>query len=98
MATVQQGTDEESDQILRVICSTLVGERPMADTFGILDPAFVGLDVSDIQTVLTDYELEGIAVTDVNVSYRSESEQVTEVEWEPVVVEREPDVEGEEYE
>lgn len=81
VATIPQGGVEEGAQMVRVIVSTILGERPMAERFGIPDPAFVGVEVADIATVIRDYDLTLVEVEDVEVLHPSEGLQQAQVRW-----------------
>lgn len=80
-AVVPQGGEEEAAQTVSVILSTVIGERPMAHTFGIPDPAFIGIETADIVTVLNDYGLTHIEVEDLIVEWPEERTQQAEVRW-----------------
>lgn len=80
-AVVPQGGEEEAEQTVAVILSTVIGERPMAHGFGIPDPAFAGVDTADIVTVLNDFNLTHIEVEDLVVEWPSEQVQQAEVRW-----------------
>ncbi len=81
VATIPQGGVEEGAQMVRVIVSTILGERPMAERFGIPDPAFVGVEVADIATVIRDYDLTLVEVEDVEVLHPREGLQQAQVRW-----------------
>ncbi|MCQ9384466.1 hypothetical protein [Brevibacterium moorei] len=79
--TVDQGTEEEGAQVLTVIASTLLGERPMAEEFGIPDPVFFGFTQSDVQVVLSTFGFEQIELQDVRTVFPEEGVQRAEMDW-----------------
>jgi hypothetical protein len=49
VATVEQSSDAANAEQLAVLILTKRGERPLVPTFGVVDPAFRGLDVADVK-------------------------------------------------
>lgn len=81
VATVPQGGEAEAAQIVTVASSTLLGERHMAETWGIPDPAFVGLDESDLAVTLADHGYTQISIEEVVVVHPTETTMQAEVRW-----------------
>lgn len=46
------GSEEDVNDRLRLIVETIQDERPMFPSYGVPDPAFVGLSAGDIQACL----------------------------------------------
>lgn len=80
-ATVQAGSDTEVDEAIAVLVLTNTGERPMAPQFGIPDPAFSGISISDVQVGLDQFGPAGIEVMDLEITPRSESKSDAEIRW-----------------
>lgn len=62
LVTVPDGSDTEVEQIIATIVLTPMGSRAMNPLFGIPDPAFAGLEVSDVQAALETFGPTGITV------------------------------------
>jgi hypothetical protein len=44
VATVEQWSDQQAQQVGLAICATTIGERPLAPLFGISDPVGAGVE------------------------------------------------------
>lgn len=80
-ATVQPGSDAETDEAIAVLVLTMLGERPMSPQYGIPDPAFAGLALSDIQVGLDQFGPQNIRVNAVNITPRTETKSDAEILW-----------------
>jgi hypothetical protein len=75
-AVVEQGSDEGVAEQIAVLVMTITGERELVPAFGIEDPAFNGVDASDITAGL---ELFGPDVEIVDIEVRDASPTRQEV-------------------
>lgn len=64
-ATVEDGTDAAHGQQVAALIGTRRGERPLAPTFGITDPAFAEVDAAEVAAQVSVF---GPPVDIVNVS------------------------------
>lgn len=65
IAAAAQGSDEYLDSQLRVIIGTRLGERDMCQPYGVPDPTFGSLTVSDIQTCADRYGPDDMTIVSV---------------------------------
>lgn len=65
LVTVPDGSDTEVEQTIAMIVMTRLGTRTMNPLFGVPDPAFAGLESSDIQAALATFGPVGITVSRV---------------------------------
>lgn len=82
LVTVPDGSDTEVEQIIAMIALTPLGARPMNPLFGIPDPAFTGLEVSDIQAALATFGPAGINVTQVSDRLAHGNTSYVTIAWE----------------
>lgn len=80
-ATVQPGSDGETDEAIAVLVLTMAGERPMAPMFGIPDPAFAGLSMSDIQVGLDQFGPANVRIISLETTPRNENQSDAEIQW-----------------
>lgn len=80
-ATVQTGSDAETDEAIAVLVLTTNGERPMVPMFGIPDPAFAGLSMSDIQVGLDQFGPAGIRIISLETTPRTQTKSEAEIQW-----------------
>jgi hypothetical protein len=80
-ATVGYGTDAEIDEAIATLTLTQLGERPMAPSYGIPDPAFSGLHTGDVQVGLADHGPAGITITEVTMTPISETASHATIQW-----------------
>jgi phage baseplate assembly protein W len=82
-ATIDQDSAASTAQTLHAIVSTVRGEHPMAPSFGVDDPAFVGLAADQISAnVALFYPNDGIRVTRAAVTQITETDQTVRIEFE----------------
>lgn len=81
VSTTERGSDAEVDEALAALVMTVIGERPMAPEFGVPDPAFTGLSLSDVTAGVQAYGPEGVEVVAVTTETMSETTARTTVEW-----------------
>lgn len=55
IATVEQDSDEGKAEQIAVLVLTHLGERPLAPGFGITDPAFAGVESSEVLAGIQEY-------------------------------------------
>lgn len=68
-ATVDQDSPLGHAQQIHAIVSTRLGERHMTPSFGLRDPVFVGVEASDISSVIAlHYPNAGFKVSGVQVA------------------------------
>jgi hypothetical protein len=83
VATVEQDSDRDVENLLAVACLTQPGERQQAPTFGIADPAFVGWELPALERHILDFGPDVIAssvVVDRSSDVRGDREAVT-ISW-----------------
>lgn len=81
VATVEQGSDQEIEELLAVAMLTMPGERATVPSFGVADPAFVGFEQSNLQRHCNDFGPD-VTVTLVGKSRRSDDREELTVAWE----------------
>lgn len=80
-ATTPYGSDEAVDEAIAVLTLTRVGERIMVPDYGIHDPVFAGLTIGDIQTGISEYGPEGVAIESLDETPISETRSRYIAEW-----------------
>ena len=55
VATVEQDSDRDIENLLAVACLTRPGERHQCPTFGIADPAFIGWEQPALERHVLDF-------------------------------------------
>lgn len=85
LATVEQQSDDGAAQEIAVLCMTRPGEHPLDPGFGITDPAFEGINQTDIVAGVTFYGLE-VDIVDVAAT----TDPATDTELATVTFERRP--------
>ena len=55
VVTVAQGSAAGNAEEIAVLCSTVIGERPLAPGYGVTDPAFRGLVAGQIAAQVAAY-------------------------------------------
>jgi hypothetical protein len=80
VATVEQNTDQDVEELIAVGVLTEPGERILAPTFGVADPAFVGFELSNLQRHLADFG-PAVAVTAVEVARRGDDREELQINW-----------------
>lgn len=80
-ATVDPGSDSEVDEALAVLALTVTGERVMLPEFGVPDPAFVGLSLSDIVSGVENFGPAGVRIESVTTEPISDTVARTVVNW-----------------
>lgn len=81
VATVESGSDAEVDQAIAVLLLTNHGERPMAPQFGIPDPAFAGLNLSDVQVGLDQYGPGGVRIAELDTVPVNDTQSEATLKW-----------------
>lgn len=84
VATVEQDSDRDVENLLAVACLTHPGERTQAPTFGIADPAFTGWELPALERHVLDFGPD-VAVSSVVVSRTSDvlgDREVVSISWE----------------
>lgn len=72
VATVDQDSDRDIENLLAVACLTRPGERQQAPSFGIADPAFVGWELPALERHILDFGPD-VIVTSVIVDRSTDS-------------------------
>ncbi|MBC8092248.1 MAG: hypothetical protein H7Y15_09990 [Pseudonocardia sp.] len=80
-ATVEHGSDGEIDELLAVAALTAPGERVLAPTFGVDDPAFTGFDVAALQRHCNDFG-PPVTITLASATRRSDDREELSLAWE----------------
>lgn len=65
LVTIPDGSDAEIHQHIATMLLTRVGERLLVPLYGIPDPAFAGIDMSDVQAGLNTFGPAGVNVTEL---------------------------------
>ena len=78
VATVEDGTDEAAAEAIAVLVLTRQGERDLVPGYGLPDPTFGDVDVSELNVLLTDYA-PGITVTEANVTALTDTTESLEI-------------------
>lgn len=71
VATVDQDSDQAHAERIAVLCSTIIGERPLAPNFGIPDPAFSGIKPGVIAAQVAAVGPAGVTIKTVTSQQRS---------------------------
>lgn len=74
VATVDQDSDQAHAEQIAVLCSTIVGERPLAPNFGIPDPAFTGIRPGVIAAQVAANGPAGVTIRQVTTAVVSPAE------------------------
>lgn len=82
-ATVEQGSDEETRQLIAAAALTRLGERPLSRTFGIPDPTFTqhGLSSGDIAAVVAEYGPDDVTIVSVEREPVSNNQEIATINW-----------------
>lgn len=86
IATVEEGSDRAVEEAIAVAMLTRPGERITVPTFGVVDPAFAGVEAGALQRHLDDFG-PNVVVTSVVTAARPPHSEAVTVTWER----REPD-------
>ena len=84
VATVEQDSDQDVENLIAVACLTHPGERAQAPSFGIADPAFTGWELQTLERHCLDFG-PAVDLTSVVVSRTSDvtgDREVVTVSWE----------------
>lgn len=81
VATTERGSDAEVEEAIAVLTMTVAGERPMTPTYGVPDPTFVGLTLSDVAAGVSDWGPGGVTVVSVDAVPESETVQRATITW-----------------
>jgi len=82
--TVPQDSDSFLDQCIQTVVGTIVGEREMCMPYGVPDPAWHGLEASDIEAALSLFGPTNIAINGVDTEWVSETSAHITVNWDRV--------------
>jgi len=91
VATTERGSDAEVEEALAVLVMTVTGERLMTPEFGVPDPTFVGLTLSDVAAGVSDWGPSGISIVSVTSQPENETTARTTISWARDQVESEDD-------
>lgn len=83
VASVEQDSDQYTDEQIALAVLTRTGERIQVPTFGIADPAFDMFQVSALQRHLIDFGPQ-VQVTSVGVDRTVDGRERVAVSWERV--------------
>ena len=81
LVTVPDGSDAEVNQIIATGILTRQGERLLNPLYGIPDPAFAGIDASDVQTLLRTFGPRGILVRQLTAEQRDDTTVFVRINW-----------------
>lgn len=101
VSTADYGSDQEVNDAIAASLYTQQGERPLAASFGITDPAGLGIDEvaihSDLATNMSEIGFDDVTITDVRIEPVSDVVAAAVVEWErdeePILGDEEEDEE-----
>lgn len=80
LATVEQNSDTEVDQLLAVALLTAPGERDQVPTFGVADPAFSGFPRGALQRHVIDFGPQ-VEITEVLINPTMDGREEVVVHW-----------------
>lgn len=72
-ATVREGSVDANAEAVAIVVLTRKGERPMVPTFGVTDPVYRGLDVAEVNAVLSTFGPTDVTVAGVAVDYPTDT-------------------------
>lgn len=81
VSTTERGSDAEVEEALAAMVMTVTGERLMTPSYGVPDPAFLGLTLSDVATGVADWGPGGITVVSVDATAENETTQRATITW-----------------
>jgi len=84
VATVEQDSDQDIENLIAVACLTRPGERSQAPSFGIADPAFTGWELQALERHCLDFG-PAVNVNSVVVNRTSDvngDREMVTVSWE----------------
>lgn len=81
VSTTERGSDAEVEEALAVLVMTVAGERPMSPEYGVPDPTFVGLTLSDVATGVSDWGPAGVSVIAVDSAPENDTTARTTITW-----------------
>lgn len=81
VATTERGSDAEVEEALAVMTMTVTGERPLTPDFGVPDPTFNGLTLSDVAAGVADWGPAGVSVVSVVSVPQTETVTRTVISW-----------------
>ena len=73
VATVEDGTEDAAAEAVAILCLTRKGERELVPDYGITDPVFRGINLSEVAAGLVDYGPAGVTVDNITVTYPSDT-------------------------
>jgi len=81
VGVVSDGLDAYVDMLLVVAIGTALGERDMAGSFGIPDPAFSGIEIGDVQAAVDLFGPAGVTITSITADPLSATSMSVAVQW-----------------
>lgn len=81
VATVEQGSSDESAELLAALVVTRLGERPLVPGFGTPDPLFTDIDYADVSSAAAIFG-PNVSVTGVEVVYTGPGTQDVTITFE----------------
>lgn len=81
LVTIPDGSDAEINQHIAMLLLTRVGERMLVPQFGIPDPAFAGIDMSDVQAGLNTFGPAGITVRELDPEDFTDDKSRIRIGW-----------------
>lgn len=79
-ATVEDGSDDATAELLAVLVLTRRGERDLVPDFGVPDPAFGTLDLNDVAASVAMFGPE-VSLEAVRVSYPTPTTQEVDISY-----------------
>lgn len=76
------GSEDDVNDRLRLIVETVQDERPLFPSYGIPDPAFIGVSSGDVQACVSEYGPEGIQIGDFEMEALDAQTSAVHVQWE----------------
>lgn len=80
LATVEQNSDVDVDQLLAIALLTAPGERDQAPTFGVADPAFSGFPRGALQRHVLDFGPQ-VQISEVAINPTADGREEVVVHW-----------------
>lgn len=80
VATVDQGSDGQYNQLLEITVGTRRGERDMALPYGLIDPVWRGLFPEDVQAAVDQFG-PPVTIDSIVTTVTGETQRLAAVTW-----------------
>lgn len=76
------GSEDDVNDRLRLIVETVQDERALFPSYGIPDPAFIGVSAGDVQACLSEYGPENVQIGDFEMEAVDAQISNVHIQWE----------------